>query len=606
MNNALKMLLAGAIAAAGVEGAFAATKRLNFLMPYDYGWGGSTPILRFLDEQDSIAFKTNVANCGWYYVDVPSEKLGRAAVIARMGISNDEAIGSGGLIDEGITVRPIELGLYFDGFGTNEMYFVPDEGAWLEESDGGWYVTDPGIEGVCSYNVLWSVYDSDASLHPAFSCDGKVCSDAVEDVVNPSVANIAFESCSGVIDGLVQSTLDSTRRPVLTERGKTCFISENLFGQLFKATENVNETSCADVSLKINEANRWAYDSGLQGGFFPMESTDPALLMPGTKPLPAARTKRSAEGPEGWSVGPEEFGTRNQHFCMESHTAFGYMPGQQFSISGSDDIWVYIDGKLAIDLGGIHPTAKGSVELDSFEGEHGKLEAGKSYTLEIFSCNRNTKQSDLKIETSIVSYQRTASVLTTVKKSMTDKAVNTYEICYVRDESCGNYFTEETCAPEDSYRDLMKYYLVPGTELKIDSNAISLASGEVHYGGIDLTNPSKPAIDKRVMTLPEGRWTLFVVIDGSAKKIASLRFGGDDLQSITPIQKSVANFSVETWGSMVSIMADQSARTFAIMDMNGRVLKRGSLNAGKANVQMTNKGSFLVRVGTEVKRIFVK
>lgn len=73
------------------------------------------------------------------------------------------------------------------------------------------------------------------------------------------------------------------------------------------------------------------------------------------------------------------------------------MPGQHFSVRGDDDIWVFIDNKLAIDLGGLHLPAPGYVDLDEFEGLSGKLEAGRRYDFDLYTCDRRTTMSNLRM-----------------------------------------------------------------------------------------------------------------------------------------------------------------------------------------------------------------
>lgn len=74
----------------------------------------------------------------------------------------------------------------------------------------------------------------------------------------------------------------------------------------------------------------------------------------------------------------------------------------------------------------------------------------------------------------------------------------------------------------------VRYYMVAGTNISSEQREL-LKNGAVNLGGIDLTNPYQPAINKKTISLNPGRWTLFVEInDGQnsyRKKIASLRIG---------------------------------------------------------------------------------
>ncbi len=95
----------------------------------------------------------------------------------------------------------------------------------------------------------------------------------------------------------------------------------------------------------------------------------------------------------------DSFPDINGAFTTEIHTTFTYEPGQAFDFSGDDDVWVYIDGKLAMDLGGLHGAVNGSIQLDTLG-----LTAGKSYTLDAFHAERCDSGSNFRIDTSIACF----------------------------------------------------------------------------------------------------------------------------------------------------------------------------------------------------------
>lgn len=91
---------------------------------------------------------------------------------------------------------------------------------------------------------------------------------------------------------------------------------------------------------------------------------------------------------------------RNFLFTTEIHTSFEYKGGEIFSFRGDDDLWIYVNGKLAMDLGGLHQPANGTIDFDASATELG-LTIGETYDLDIFHAERHTNSSNFKVETTI-------------------------------------------------------------------------------------------------------------------------------------------------------------------------------------------------------------
>ena len=96
----------------------------------------------------------------------------------------------------------------------------------------------------------------------------------------------------------------------------------------------------------------------------------------------------------------------NFSFTFELHTTFGYTGGETFTFIGDDDVFVFIDSKLVVDLGGVHSAETKSIQLDTLTTDDAAqspvpLTVGTTYPLDIFYNERHTVSSHFRMDTSI-------------------------------------------------------------------------------------------------------------------------------------------------------------------------------------------------------------
>jgi len=91
--------------------------------------------------------------------------------------------------------------------------------------------------------------------------------------------------------------------------------------------------------------------------------------------------------------------SKNFHFTYELDTEFVFRrgQGQVFTFRGDDDVFVYIDEKLVIDIGGVHSAVTQTIDLDRLDW----LEDGHRYSLKFFFAERHRTQSNFRIETTL-------------------------------------------------------------------------------------------------------------------------------------------------------------------------------------------------------------
>jgi len=182
-----------------------------------------------------------------------------------------------------------------------------------------------------------------------------------------------FEHYTGNgLDGIVEEDLGADHKPVYAHPAETEFTTSPAdFMQWYRDVPGVNQRVEVDIRFTETSPGQFAYENG---EFFPIDG-------------------------RGFGNGPGD-AEHNFLFTTEAHTVFTYKGGERFTFRGDDDLWVFVNNKLAVDLGGLHPQQEETIDFDQNRARLG-IEVGQTYPMDIFHAERHTEQSNFRIQTTI-------------------------------------------------------------------------------------------------------------------------------------------------------------------------------------------------------------
>jgi len=175
--------------------------------------------------------------------------------------------------------------------------------------------------------------------------------------------------------GIVETTLGTDGKPVYasattttTTNGKECF------DQWYRDVAGVNLSTPHTITLDNTITTDPAVYTYANSSFFPID---------------------------GELLGNQNR-IHNYHFTYEIHTQFTYQGGEgiEFAFTGDDDLWLFLNDTLVIDLGGVHGAETASVNLDAIASAAGMI-SGNTYDFDLFFAERHTTESNFRIDTSI-------------------------------------------------------------------------------------------------------------------------------------------------------------------------------------------------------------
>lgn len=223
---------------------------------------------------------------------------------------------------------------------------------------------------------------------------------------------------------------------------------------------------------------------------------------------------------------------RNGSFTLRGESQFVYKEDSNlyFTFTGDDDVYMYINGVLALDLGGAHGRNSKTVNLNDLDATKYGLKEGQVATFTFFYMERCSDASTFGIKTNMKLVQRAINV---EKKA--------YDTSYANEYASGTAVINGTTVAYDLI--VTNKSNSPMTQIKLtDTDSLHSENGS-EYGkaelGYGVTTPSVTAstwIDperRGTVALGQGNGYVLFITDSTGTEVANTRKSLSSLQALS-------------------------------------------------------------------------